>query len=291
MKKILSASIATVCAVLLATSAWALSITQTTNGTTLGTALGGAGLTINSVTTNNGAASQFGTYTGFTSPPVTFGDGVVLSTGLAVQGTAAFHSNGSSPSTDTGAAGTAAFDAYGPGHITNFNSSHNVAALQVNFTLASASQVGFDFVFGSVEFPVFTNNFTDAFVAFLDGTATANQIVFDASLNAVQVGSTFASVLTTADTNTAFSNPHGLVKLTTFSSSLGAGAHSIIFEVGDVNDGELDSAVFLNNFHAGSGETGTTPVPEPASLTMFGLGIAGLAAVQRLRGRRARRQS
>jgi hypothetical protein len=56
------------------------------------------------------------------------GDGVVLSTGQAVQTTP--HSIApETPSTDTGASGTAEFDAYGPGHITNFNASFDVAAL------------------------------------------------------------------------------------------------------------------------------------------------------------------
>ena len=117
-----------------------------------------------------------------------------------------------------------------------FPISYDVAALKVDFTLNAASQVGFDFVFGSVEYPVYVNSFTDAFIAFLDGTASADQIVFDASNNPVQVGTSFASALTTADTNTAFSNPHGLVKLQTFTNELAAGSHYIIFEVGDVND-------------------------------------------------------
>src|SRR5438309_12080181 len=80
----------------------------------------------------------------------------VLSTGQAVETTAAFHSRGDSPDTDTGQPGTAAFDAYGPGHITNFISSLDVVALQVNFTLNAASQVGFNFIFWSVEYPVVT---------------------------------------------------------------------------------------------------------------------------------------
>jgi hypothetical protein len=148
----------------------------------------------------------------------------------------------------------------------------------VNFTLSSASQVGFDFVFGSIEFPNFTSDFTDAFVAFLDGTGTANQIVFDASNNAVQVGGTFASSLTTADTNTAFANPHGLVKLQTFTiNQLSAGAHTILFEVGDVNDHILDSAAFISNLHAGTGTGGTTPgLPEPGTVGLITIGLAGL---------------
>jgi hypothetical protein len=67
-------------------------------------------------------------------------------------------------------------------------------------------------------------------------TGTANQIVFDASNNAVQVGSTFAGALTTADTNTAFADPHGLVQLQTFTLiRLLRANHTISFQIGDVN--------------------------------------------------------
>lgn len=270
-----------------ATGASALSITQTTNTLALGNALGGSGLVINSVVLTNGFASQFGTYTGFTSAPVTIGDGVVLSTGQVVQTTAAFN-NGvqgvfTTPSTDTAQPGTAAFNAYGPGHITNFSQSFDVASLQVNFTLSVPSQVGFSFIFGSVEYPQYTANYTDAFLAFLDGTGTANQIVFDASNNAVQVGSSFAGALTTADTNTAFANPHGLLQLQTFTQNqLSAGAHTITFQIGDVNDHILDSAVFISNFHAGTGAGGTTPtVPEISSVLLLGAGLAGLGMLRR----------
>ncbi len=138
--------------------------------------------------------------------------------------------------TNTGQPGTPEFNAYGPGHITNFNNSNDVAALMVSFTLSSASQVGFDFIFGSVEYPTFIGSFTDSFLAFLDGTAVANQVVFDASNQAVRVGTTFSNALTTADTNSAFQDPHGLVQLQTFTNTLSAGSHTIVFEVGDVND-------------------------------------------------------
>jgi hypothetical protein len=273
---------------MLATAASAMTVTQTTDGTTLGTALGGAGLTIDSVTVANGTAAQFGTYTGFTSPPVVIGDGIVLSTGQVVQVTPAFNNGlqggATTPSTITGATGTLEFNNYGPGHISNFANSNDVASLTVAFTLAADSQVGFDFIFGSVEYPQFTSSFTDAFLAFLDGTAVANQIVFDASNQAVQVGGSFASALTTTDTNTAFANPHGLVKLHTFTGVLSAGAHTIKFEVGDVNDHLLDSAAFISNLHAGAGTIGTTPgVPEPGSISLVGIGFAGLLWARRRR--------
>ena len=278
--------LSTACAFMLVTSVSGLSVTQTTDGTALGTALGGGGgLTIDSASVTNGAASQFGTFTGFTSPPVISADGIVLSSGKAVDTTADSYSFLNFPSTNTGALGTAEFDAYGPGHIINFNDSHDVAALMVSFTLSSASQVGFDFIFGSVEYPTFVGTFTDSFLAFLDGTAVTDQIVFDSSNQAVQVGSTFSNALTTADTNSAFQDPHGLVQLQTFTNTLSAGSHTIVFEVGDVNDHILDSAAFISNLHAGPGIVGTNPlgttdsdVPEPGTLGLLGAGLACLIA-------------
>jgi hypothetical protein len=292
-KKMSFAIVAATCAGILAsaTVASALSITQTTDGTALGVALGGSGLTINSVDITNGNEwKQFGTYTGFISGPVTIGNGIVLSTGKVKETTYEFKSGvdgtDTTPSTDTGASGTAAFDNYGDaGHIVNFSDSYDVAALTVNFTLTAASQVGFDFIFGSVEFPEYTSEYTDAFLAFLDGTAVVNQIVFDASGNAVQVGSTFASALTTLDQNTAFAAPHGLLKLETYTQDkLSPGPHWISFQIGDVNDRRLDSAVFISNFRAGDGPGGTNnppTVPEPSSLLLLGSALVALAAWRR----------
>lgn len=262
-------------------SANALVVTQDTNGTDLLNALVPNQAEFSSISASytTGAAAQVGTYTGFTSPPVIIGDGVVLSTGQAVQ-TVGPANPGSSPSTDFGGGSTPEIDAYAPSHVANWTSSHDAAVLAVNFTLAAPSAVAFNFIFGSVEFPVFTSEFTDAAYVFLDGT----QITFDANGDPVQVGASFAGTLTTADTNSAFANPHGLIgPLTTNSGTLTAGPHTIEFEVADTNDGELDSAIFLNDFTTATGDGGPCTVdcsvPEPGSAALLVMGLLTLAGI------------
>jgi hypothetical protein len=130
--------------------------------------------------------------------------------------------------------------------------------------LDNPSPIKFDFLFGSVEFPFYTSSFTDSFLVFLDGTGPANQITFDSAGNAVQVGSSFAGLETTGDKNSAFSNPHGIIHhLTTTSAMLADGEHFLIFEIGDVNDHILDSAVFIANLRAEAGTQGTGETEDP----------------------------
>lgn len=266
----------------------ALVVTQDSNGTDLLNALVPNQAQFSSISASYtaGAAAQIGTYTGFTSPPVTLGNGVVLSTGNAID-TKGPASSANVPSTDKGGGSTPEINAYAPGHITNWNASFDAARLTVNFSLAAPSAVAFSFVFGSIEFPQFVNNFTDAAYVFLDGA----QITFDANGNPVQVGTSFAGSLTTADTNTAFANPHGLIgPLTTTSGLLAAGSHTILFEVADTNDHILDSALFLSNFHTtaaiGPGPCTvncTAAVPEPASWAAFAPGLLAMLGIIRRR--------
>jgi hypothetical protein len=259
MKTLDQAILALAIAACTASPVSALTVTQTTDPAALGALLSGSGVTVDSVTINNGAGMQFGSYSGFDSGPLTLGNGVVISTGQAVQTTAAYHSTGDYPSSNTGVNGTAEFNNYAAGRVTNFSAGYDVASLTVYFTLPAASAVKFDWAFGSVEYPVYTNQFTDAFFAFLDGTDAANQIVFDSNGNPVQVGASFGASLIVNDTNTAFSNPHGIMGLTTTTGTLAAGPHSLTFVIGDVNDHVLDTAVFISSISTTDGDDGTVP--------------------------------
>lgn len=249
-------------------------ITVTTNdAATLAGALQAGGLVIDQLVVRQGEPGQIGTYSNFTILPVSINDGIVMSSGsVASIGPLAeaqdpSYQPSSPPSVVTNAmsptgGGTPEFDAYADdqGNIHNFDASYDVAAIEVHFTLAAPSQVQFDFIFGSVEFPYWTNRFTDAFLVFLDGTTPNDQITFDNNGKPVQVGRSFAGLETSADLNTAFAAPHGLIHhLTTTTATLSAGPHTLIFEVGDVNDQILDSAVFISRLRLGSGDEGTNP--------------------------------
>jgi hypothetical protein len=247
----------------------------TMNGAALKAALNPNGLTIDSVTIHKGVAGQFGTFSNFQAPPVTIANGIVLSSGkvnnlgpipgatLPGYDPASPPAQVNSQMTFVGSGGTSEFDEHGLAEIDNFNASYDVAAIKVVFTLDEDSQVKFDFIFGSVEFPYWTGQFTDAFAVFLDETDPSAQICFDANGNPIQVGSSFAGLETTDDVNTAFSNPHAVIHhLTTTTEDLAAGEHVLWFEVGDVNDHILDSAVFISNLRTGVGDPGTEPTDE-----------------------------
>jgi hypothetical protein len=257
-----------------------VSTTPTEDPALLAAALHPTGLTIETVTIRKGIVGQVGTYRDFIAGPVTIHNGIVISSGNVAnmgplpEAQLPGYDPASPPSAinsqmdTTGDGNTSEFDTYGltAGNIENFQGSFDVAALRVRFTLDAASAVKFDFIFGSVEFPVYTGSFTDSFLVFLDGTDPSNQITFDFNGNAVQVGSSFAGLETTADLNTAFASPHALIHhLTTTTAVLSAGTHTLIFEVGDVNDHVLDSAAFIANLRAEAGNPGTEPSDDCAA--------------------------
>jgi hypothetical protein len=267
-----------------------ITVTQTTDPAALTAALGGGPLTINSVSTPTGDPNQFGTHTNFSLIKT----GVVISTGLATD-TVGPPSPNDTPASDMSTPlghpadnGTPEFNAYGIGHITNFTASYDVATLQVNFTLASPTAIAFNFVFGSIEYPNWVNQYADSFLAFLDGTNPSSQIIFDSTGAAVSVGTSFANQVITSNSETAFGAPHGILPpLTTTSGVLAAGQHTILLEIGDANDHILDSAVFLADFRAtynpGGGPHTDPTVPEPSTLVSLGLSALVLVGYWRRR--------
>jgi hypothetical protein len=300
-----------------------ITVEQTIDAGDLASALGGSGMDNVSVSLTNGDALQFGLFSGFNRLPK---DGIVLSSGRVID-LAGPPSINDDPATDLEVVGTPEFDAYGGSpnpadppspRIDNFQQSYDVARLEVTFELGDPAAIAFDFVFGSIEYPNWVSDFTDAFLVFLDGTAPANQITFDSQGIPVQVGKSFSNYIVTDNADTVFGDPHGFIpKLTTRTWELSAGVHTLLFEVGDVNDHILDSAAFISNFrtttsslrefesetdvtdddylnylrslNGGGAPTGSDPTavtPEPNSILLAGCAVVGLAS-SRLRRRRA----
>lgn len=258
-----------------------ISTVPTMDAAALADALEGTGMTITSVIIRSGRPGQIGTYSNFNLPPATIRDGIVLSSGDVtnmgplVEVLNPAYNPASPPAAvstlmypEASDGSTPEFNAFGsvPGNIENFRGAYDVAAVEVHFELAERARVQFDFIFGSVEFPVFTSSFTDAFLVFLNGTDPVNQINRDVGNRPVQVGVSFAGYEVTSDRNTAFALPHALIHhLTTTTAELPAGEHVIIFEVGDVNDQVLDSAVFISGLRTGVGVEGTEPTDGPGA--------------------------
>lgn len=249
----------------------AVEVTQTTDTAALTSALNASGLRIGSVSVVAGNVGQIGTYTNFNIPPVTIDSGIVLSTGYVSQ-VAQPPVAGNSPSTNFGGASTTEYTNYGKANIDNFCFARDVTALKVNFCIRNPGQIQFDAVFGTAESAMYKNNYADSFLVFLDG----QQIAFDPNGNLIGAPTTNL----TTDNNTAFGDPHYVTPTITVTSPvIPAGTHTLTFELGDVNDGLNDSAVFIANLRSDGGACGQNPpVPEPTTFLIWSI-LGGLGMV------------
>ena len=88
----------------------------------------------------------------------------------------------------------------------------------------------------------------------------------------------------------AFADPHGVLGLTTTTALLNGDNHTLLFEIGDVNDHILDSAVFISNLRSCSWNGGTELtdpedplVPEPGAMTLWVIALSALEVFRRAR--------
>ena len=243
--------------------AQAVVVTNNTNATALATALAGSGVTISNAVLTTNTTNGNGTFSGGAGS-VGFDSGVVLTTGV-----------------------TSCIP--GPNNSDSCTGSGSSSSLKFDFTSTTGS-LFFQYVFGSEEYNEYVgSSFNDSFKLLLNGVNIAllpgaGGVV---SINNVNCGINsgyFRNNSSNGETaNCVNQNLNiqydGLTTILTAGTSLLAGTNTFEFLIQDVGDDALDSGVFIK---AGS-FAGTDPgtVPEPGSLALMGLALAGVAAARR----------
>lgn len=242
-------------------------VSNTTDATALANAIAGSGVTISNAVLSYNVTSPSGTFTGG-APSIGFDSGIVLTTG----------STSCVP---------------GPNNQGGCSNSGTFSSLSFDFT-STTGQIFFNYVFGSEEYNFYVNSsFNDGFELRLNGDNIAllpggAGVVSINNVNCLTNSSYYRNnVSGEGNEGTNCANQgldtqlDGMTVVLTAEATLLAGVNHFEFFITDAGDSQLDSAVFIK---AGS-FSGHNEVPEPGTLAILGLSLAGLAVSQRRKQR------
>jgi hypothetical protein len=272
-------------------NASAITVTQDTVAASLVSTLlsGSPGVTVTSSSLSgqsSGGAVSSGTYTN-TSGTYGIGSGIMLSSGNV-------SSYGDGANTQTGfttvygvgatAAQETLLDPITGGSLNHFDATQ----LDLTFDVgAGVTNVFFNVVFGSDEYAEFVgSSFIDAFGIYLNGVNIANfagdPVNIDHPNMAFVGGTELDGIL---DPTSGAGDPIMLFQGNVVGGSTG---NTLTFIIADSGDSSLDSTVYIEGFGTSNPGGGTegggeTSIPEPGTLVLFGLGLAGLGFARRKR--------
>jgi hypothetical protein len=263
---------------------FALSVTETNDGSVLAGEILGSGITITNVSYTGSDVSS-GLFTDGVSSGLSMENGILLTSGSASLAVGPNSGDGTSHINDL--SGDDDLNSLIPGYNTQ-----DATILEFDF-VSDGGDLFFNYQFASEEYNEFVNSsFNDVFGFFLDGE---NIALVPGSSDAVSINNvnnaSNAELFNDNDPSDLDPIPYDIEydgftdMFTATALGLSAGTHHIKLAIADAGDYVLDSGVFIESgsFSDTAPVPDISPVPEPSTILLLGAGIFGLGFSRKAR--------